>query len=442
MSEVRSTAVVGLGASNAAVVRHLYGTTSLVAIDDRTEPPGFVGLARDCPDVHYQTGPDARVDWNGVERAIVAPGLGPRHPLLDGKPEDVAIDCDIGLFCDAANAPVIGITGTNGKSTVTALVGHLLEAFGLNVGVGGNIGAPALTILDGAREAYVLELSSFQIELAAKLELAAATVLNVSDDHLDRHGDIDSYAAIKRRIFASAEQRIYNAEDARTTPRPAQVQDVAFGDGARWSVNADGWLTFDGAALLPGDQLPLAGQHNANNALAALALCGALEHPRIPEVSAAADKYACALRSFVGLPHRAQRVATIDGVHYVDDSKATNVGASVAALQGMGERVILLLGGQGKGADFAPLAAPAAKHARRVLVYGEDAARIASALQGHASLSRCGGLDDAFAAAVDGAVAGDTVLLAPACASFDEFDNFEARGRHFQDLVNALEGQR
>lgn len=447
-----TTAVVGLGISGMSCLRHLAATDTLVVIDDRAAPPNLAAAQGVVPDASFYVGEQAQSAerWQGVDRVVLSPGVAANDPVLVGS--EALLRCsDIDLFMEAAAAPVIGITGTNGKSTVTALLGHILSELGVQVRVGGNLGEPALDLLTDTAQAYVLELSSFQLEHSGDLVLAAATVLNVSADHLDRHGDMTTYAKIKRQIYACALLCVGNADDAATLPAAPSGVLRTFGcEQADWGLlqnSASVELVHAGKVFASAQNFALAGQHNMLNVLASFALVAELGLPGQPQFVGNEARYVAAAASFAGLAHRAEFVRELDGVRYINDSKATNVGASIAALAGYAEaqpgcastpRVVLLAGGQGKGADFSPLSKVAASCVKHALVFGEDAALIASALSGATAVTHCDDFTAAVSAARRLAVSGDTVLLAPACASFDMFSSFTARGERFCELVEAF----
>ena len=426
----RTTLILGLGATGYSCIRHLADQDRLLALDTRPAPPYRDIVARRLPQVELL----AEADWPAAlavaDRLVASPGIPLTHCLVRAAARaGVAVTSDIGLFLEASAAPVVGITGTNGKSTVTALAGALAAAAGRKVGVGGNLGTPALDLLSPERDLYVLELSSFQLErLAEPPRLHTAAVLNVEADHLDRHADFNAYAASKRRIFGGAARAVCNADDSETTP-PAGVPAIAVGGHPDWRVG-DGELVVGGARLAT-DELALAGGHNHFNIVAAAAIAAQAGMPADLEV----------LANFAGLPHRASTVAEADGVAYIDDSKATNVGACRAALAGFGtgtRNVVLIAGGDGKGANFAVLAGAVRQHVSTVVLIGRDADAIAAAVGDAAAVARAGSMAEAVAVAAAAAKPGDTVLLAPACASFDMFDDFAARGDAFAAAVRAL----
>lgn len=434
------TLIVGLGETGVACARFFARAGEpFEVVDSRAEPPGLAALREAWPDARVSLGAfDAR-RFARARRIVVSPGVSPREPALAAAAAAGA-ECigDIELFARAADAPVIAVTGSNGKSTVTAMTGALLAHAGYAVRTGGNLGPPALDLLAGgpaAPDLYVLELSSFQLETTFSLRPAAAVVLNVSADHMDRYRSLAEYAAAKGRIYAGAEAAVVNRDDpgaARLAAPGGPALGFTLGAPAAGDlgvVERDGaaWLAEGARPLIPAAELALAGAHNRANALAALALV------RAAGVDPAAA--APALAAFAGLPHRMQHVAEIAGVRFYDDSKATNVGATAAALDGMEVPVVLIAGGDAKGADFAPLRGPVERRARGVILIGRDAARLEEALAGAAPLERAGDLDAAVARAAARAQPGDAVLLSPACASFDMFDDYRARGAAFAAAV-------
>jgi UDP-N-acetylmuramoylalanine--D-glutamate ligase len=442
MTHLAGTVVFGLGATGYSCLRHLHGRGRLTAVDTRAAPPNLDAARRDFPDVEFRCG-DLRAEmFERADRIVVSPGVPLDHCLLArARRAGVRLESDISLFLEEARAPVLGITGTNGKSTVTALVGHLMKARGLDVGVGGNLGEPALDLLDAHRDAYVLELSSFQLERLDRPALDVGSVLNVTPDHLDRYPDLDSYAASKQRVYAGCRVAVFNRHDALTAPTVPVGTSVSFGldepRGEDWGIATTGGVR----AFANGDRrlldtagIRLRGRHNEMNVLAALAIVAA----RCP----VDDTILEALEGFEGLPHRCVVVGTFRDVTWVNDSKATNLGACIAALEGLGDagrrHIVLIAGGDAKGIDLSPLAAPVARFVRAVVTLGRDAAVVESAVAAAAPTRRVGSMEEAVTAARDFARAGDIVLLAPACSSLDMFRNFEARGDAFAEAVRRL----
>lgn len=436
--------VLGLGDTGLSAARWLArrGATVRVA-DTRSAPPHLARLQEMLPDVAVSTGPFRSADFDWAGRIVVSPGVAVAEPLIQqAMLRGVAVEGDVELFAQAvpAAAKVIAITGSNGKSTVTSMVGAMCAAAGKKTVVAGNIGLPVLDALDDHPDAdiFVLELSSFQLETTASLNAAAATVLNISADHLDRYADLDAYIAAKARIFSGEGVQVLNRDDARSLGMALPWRTVlTFGLSAPGALNEfgvnDAWLWEGKQRLMALAQLPLVGLHNTANALAAFALCRAAGLPAAP--------LAEALRGFHGLPHRVEWVAAINGIEFYDDSKGTNVGATEAALKGMDRKVVLIAGGDGKGQDFGPLRDAVAQHARVVVQIGRDGALLAAALTGAGvPVVRAESMQDAVRAAFAAAQPGDAVLLSPACASFDMFSNYVHRAQVFVDAVRALPG--
>ncbi len=441
-----STAVIaGLGRTGLSCVRYLREHGWRVAVTDtRADPPQLEQLRALDPDIVVRSG---GLDPQLLDEAVyvlASPGLPLDLPFFaEARRRGLEIFGDIELFARAVSAPVAAITGTNGKSTVTSLVGRMAARAGLLVRVGGNLGEPALDLLAAAERSarptdlYVLELSSFQLDTTESLDLKGAAVLNVSADHLDRYASVEDYALSKARVFARCDTAVVNLDDAlvaRMTRVGQRVLGFSVGGaaGAAYTVlQRDGlWLARHGEPLLPVAQMRLRGMHNAANALAALALGEALELPRAAMLAE--------LREFTGLPHRTQWVAEVRGVTYIDDSKGTNVGATLAAVSGMDGPLVLIAGGEGKNQDFTPLAAALRGKARHVVLIGRDAERIARAIHGVCASETCASMRAAVAAAARSAAPGDTVLLSPACASLDMFRDYAHRGESFAQAVREL----
>ncbi|MDR3415680.1 MAG: UDP-N-acetylmuramoyl-L-alanine--D-glutamate ligase [Nevskia sp.] len=430
--------IVGLGKSGAAAARYLARAgASLELTDSRAAPAGLDEARAAAPRGGFHLGGfEAPQPWSQYQFAVISPGVPVDDPFVQQlRDARVEILGDIELFARAAAAPVVGITGSNGKSTVTTLVGEMARAAGLHPGVGGNLGIPALDLLDPRARLYVLELSSFQLETTESLKLVAATILNVSPDHLDRHGSVERYTAAKARIYAHAQTAVVNRDDRAThTGAHLARRIVSFGldtptEGHYGLLDRDGqpWLACGADALLPLSALRIQGLHNAANALAALALADAAAIPRAAGLRALAE--------FKGLPHRCEWVAESGGVTWINDSKGTNVGATLAALHGFAGPLLWLGGGQGKGQDFTALRGPLKEKARAAILFGQDAARIERDLGGSVPVTRVPDLAAAVEAARVLARPGDRVLLSPACASLDQFRNYEERGSCFAALA-------
>ncbi|MDU4251554.1 UDP-N-acetylmuramoyl-L-alanine--D-glutamate ligase [Pseudomonas sp.] len=436
--------VVGLGKSGMSLVRYLarQGVPFAVA-DTRANPPELATLREQYPQVEVRCG-DLDADFLcRAQELYVSPGLSLRVPaLVEAAARGVRMSGDVDLFARHAKAPIVAITGSNAKSTVTTLVGDMAKAAGKRVAVGGNLGTPALDLLADDVELYVVELSSFQLETCERLNAEVATCLNVSEDHMDRYDGMADYHLAKHRIFRGAKQVVVNRADALSRPLIADnVPCWTFGINkpdfkAFGLIEEDGekWLAFQFDKLMPARELKIRGAHNQSNALAALALGHAVGLPFEPMLQT--------LREFAGLAHRCQWVRERNGVNFYDDSKATNVGAALAAIEGLGAdidgKLVLIAGGDGKGADFHDLRDPVAKHCRAVVLLGRDAELVSAALGNVVPKVRVNTLDESVEHAADLALPGDAVLLSPACASLDMFRNYEERGRLFAKAVEEL----
>lgn len=445
-SSSRYAVIAGLGRTGLSCARHLHARGWRLAVTDtRPQPPELGALHALAGDIVVRAGGLDPALLEGAAMVVASPGLSLSDPFfVAARARGLEVVGDIELFARAVHAPVAGITGTNGKSTVTTLLGRMARRAGLAVRVGGNLGEPALDLLgDAATVLYVLELSSFQLEATSSLELAAATVLNVTADHMDRYAAIGAYAAAKARIFARCRTAVINLDDplvaAMRAPTGASSAALTFSlhasTGADYSLADRGaaaglWLLRRGTPLLPLAQLRIAGLHNVANALAALALGEALG---LPLAAMLAE-----LREFPGLEHRTQWVADVAGVRYIDDSKGTNVGATLAAVSGFSGTLVIIAGGDGKGQDFAPLAAAFRDKVRHVVLIGRDAPALAAVLEGVCPLTREATLEAAVQTAARVAARGDTVLLSPACASLDMFRDYAQRGRVFAEAVRSL----
>ena len=481
--------VLGLGESGLAMALWLAQAGARIRVADTRPGPERLSALKDaCPQAEFISGEFTAALLEGVDLVAVSPGLSPSNELAAILPaaqeKNIPVWGEIELFAQALAAlkaerdyqpKIIAITGTNGKTTVTSLTGQLCRAAGLSVKVAGNISPAALDVLrdaianDELPQCWVLELSSFQLFTTFSLNADAATVLNVTQDHLDWHGDMNAYADAKARIFGPDTVRVLNRNDARSikmaspkahcvsfgTDLPADADSLGLSTehGMQWLMLAvdteEGEKKKRGKAaaetelfmnrLMPADALKIRGQHNATNVLAALALCRAIGLSLAPLLHAA--------RQYRGEPHRVELIATVGGVDYVDDSKGTNVGATVAAIQGLGQsehaHLILIAGGDGKGQDFAPLAPAVKQHARAVMLIGRDGPAIRAALADTGvTLTDCWTLEQAVQRAADIASEGDTVLLSPACASFDMFKDYAHRAQVFADAVHELAASR
>ena len=434
-------AILGFGITGQSVARYLLARgENPVVLDTRPERVVHTEFA----DLEICWGCDS---WpaqilSQTETVIVSPGLPLDACLLEqARSAGLSIISDIDLFFANVSAPVIGVTGTNGKSTVVSLVGHILSRANFRCAIGGNLGEAALDLLDDEMDFFVLELSSFQLEHSQNLPLARSVILNVSEDHLDHHGSVENYVSAKQKILTDAKSWIYSREDAST--RGVDLAGVAsFGfdqpsaQGA-WGLashNHQEWIFRDELPVCSTASLPLQGRHNLLNCMAAMALV----EPWLNPVAAA--EY---MRDFKGLAHRFETVSEVAGVVFVNDSKATNVGSTQAALNGLEAKgnVVLIAGGDAKGADLSPLAESLEGRVKRIVTLGKDAPIVA------ALADQCGiphvlvaTMEDAVVAAAKAAARGDLVLLSPACASLDMFDNFQQRGEVFASAVRSLSG--
>ena len=435
---------MGLGKTGASCIRYLAKRgVAVSATDTRRAPPGLEELGSLAGTLDIRLGGFDLSLLDGASQLLMSPGVSLEEPIArQARARGIEVLGDVELFARAARAPVIGITGTNGKSTVTSLVARMAGAAGRRVLAGGNLGEPALDLLEQPiPDLYVLELSSFQLETTSSLELLAAVVLNVTADHMDRYADVAAYARAKARIFSKAATVVLNADDPwvagmrrqakRTVTFSVQRADADF---SLLRAGAQVLLARRGEALLDTARMKIAGLHNAANALAALALgeAAGLPMPAMLE----------ALESFPGLAHRSAWVADIGGVRFIDDSKGTNVGATVAAVAGTPRPVVLIAGGEGKGQDFTPLAAAFRDKVRHCVLIGRDAPAIAVALNGVCTLENAATMVQAVQAAQRAARPGDAVLLSPACASFDMFRDYAHRGDEFAAAVRDLQGAR
>jgi len=442
------TLVVGLGQSGLSCARFLAQQGVPFAVtDSRDQPPGLAALRAELSSVETGLGGFDEKLFARAQRLIVSPGISLREPLIaDAQRRGVEVIGDVEVFAQIAQAPIVAITGSNGKSTVTSLLGDMAKTAGRDVRTGGNIGTPALELLkENEPDFYLLELSSFQLDSTQALHAAATVVLNICADHLDRYDDLAHYTASKQRIYSDAGLAaqgvaVFNRDDSRVVAMlagNAQRQKISFGLGVpdedqfgRISLNNELWLARGTEALLPIAQIRMAGEQAQANALAALALGEVMGLPVADMLTA--------LKTFPGLPHRTQFVAEADGIRWINDSKGTNVGATLSAVQGLAGPLVLIAGGQGKGADFSPLVDAIKGKVHTVILLGEDASLMEKVLTKVVPVMRVSSMEEAVAQAQSFAQPGDTVLLSPACASFDMFAGFAARGEAFKAAVCAL----
>lgn len=446
------TLVVGLGQTGQSIARYLHHKNLPFAVfDTRQAPPGLNEFRKAFPEitVYLETYPENLHD--NVSGLICSPGVSLNIDLIqEARARDLPIEGDIDCLAREVQAPMVAITGTNGKSTVTCLLGEMAKAAGMKTAVAGNIGTPVLDLfLDDPNsfDLWVLELSSFQLELTQALQPTAAIILNISPDHLDRHGSAEAYREAKQRVYRGAEICVFNRDDLETTPHSkalkANTRLLSYGSdepalpnawGLRHDTDNQLWLARGGAFILPVEQICMKGRHNWMNALATCALAEVLAIPINTCVSV--------LKTFSGLPHRCQRVRVLNNVVWINDSKGTNVGATESAIAGLGPstqgKIVLIAGGQGKGGDFKALRASVLAYVRVLILIGEDANLLDNALNDVAQVHHAASLEEAVNLAKTCAEPGDTVLLSPACASFDMFNSFNHRGEVFSALVEAL----
>jgi UDP-N-acetylmuramoylalanine--D-glutamate ligase len=435
------TLVVGLGKTGLSCARYLSGLGHQVhVVDTRKNPPGLAGLKKDVPAATTTLGEISDSQLNNVDQLVVSPGLPMDLPLLQAaRAKQIPVLSDIDLFAAVALAPVIGITGSNGKSTVTSMLNDMVIEAGYRVRTGGNLGVPALDLLEaGEPDFYILELSSFQLERSGVLSLRAATVLNLSPDHLDQHSSYEEYIAAKAKILEACENPVINRDDAVVMGLlPGESEFTAFTlskprerDLGIRVVDGQRCFCRGTTVLLPVSELTLVGRHNEANALAALALGSVIG---LPDAAMAQ-----ALKAFRGLEHRMQEVRNRNGVRWINDSKGTNVGATVAAVRGLDGPLVLIAGGLAKNADFQPLGSALADRTIAIVLIGRDAPAMRDALESVCKIVMAEDMADAVKQAEEIATAGTTVLLSPACASQDMFDDYAHRGRVFAELVGGL----
>ena len=433
--------ILGLGKTGYSCVKFLSEQNIPVTVCDTRDAPPFLNQCKkEYPNVTIHLGELDSEYLAGFSQIIISPGLALNNPAIEyAKNKGVEIIGDVDLFVQNSKAQLIAITGSNAKSTVTSLVGHLLESINVKVKIGGNLGEPMLELLDDDTQVYVLELSSFQLETTHQLNADVATVLNASEDHMDRYASFAHYHLAKHRIFNGCKKIVINKDDALSQPLVSDNYPAKLFTKNKPDINQFGLVTdSDGTFLAKGfiqlvnvNELNLMGTHNYCNYLASLALCESLGY--------SADQFIEALKSFKGLAHRCEKIATIKGVIFVNDSKATNVGATLAAIDGLNDKAIhLVLGGVGKGADFSKLKPAIKNNVNSVSLIGECADELFELLNGECKIQKHKTLNDSVKWLFENANEGEVVMLSPACASFDMFENFEKRGEEFLKIVEAL----
>lgn len=436
--------IVGMGLTGQSCARFLSQLgRRLVWMDTRSAPPKLAAIQAEFPQLELITGGLDRDILLQADELVVSPGVSLQHPDIQAAiAAGVSVRGDIDIFVEYAQAPVVAITGSNGKSTVTTLVGKMAREHGKHVAIGGNLGTPALALLDESVELYVLELSSFQLETTQSLNAECVVLLNISEDHMDRYTSKLAYLQAKQRIFRGAKKVVINDDEPLSQPLVSESMElIHFGmegqDLKKFSLSSkDGewYLSYGFDLLMPVADVALKGQHNLSNALAALALGSA--------VGLRSEAMLAALRDFSGLPHRCQWLGEKDGVNIINDSKGTNTGATATAIASFGSqaagRVVLIAGGDAKGADMSPLLAPMKKFGRSVVVYGRDAHLISQALEPEVVVIQAVSFSEAVSLAFQQTQPGDVLLFSPACASFDMFANYQARGDAFVREVATL----
>jgi UDP-N-acetylmuramoylalanine--D-glutamate ligase len=457
-----TTVIVGLGKTGLSCARFLAARGEpFVVVDSRKEPPYVKQLLSIAPNAECYFGKFDSFIFDQAKRLIVSPGVSVKETLIsDAAAQGAEVVGDIALFAEYAEAPIVAITGSNGKSTVTSLLGEMAKASHVNAIVGGNIGTPALELLSGLDQVtsevsgnkqqarpdyYVLELSSFQLETTPHLRAHSAVTLNISEDHMDRYSNLQEYINAKRNVYNQCKHIVFNRDDLRVERMVAELGSgsadsiVSVGlnkaptekDYGVMQVDDEDWLVKGSQKIISANKLSLPGRHNLFNALAAMALAETMN------IDMEAMK--TVLQTFVGLPHRMQLVATVNDVQWFNDSKGTNVGATVSAISGMSGSKILIAGGEGKGADFEPLReAVIANNVRLVILIGRDAELIEKVISGVVKTERAKSLPEAVKLANTQAKPLEKVILSPACASFDMFNDYQHRGDVFMDAVRSL----
>ena len=445
-----ASVIVGLGSTGLSCAKYLAAQgRAFKVVDSRLNPPSLEELKRLMPDTECELGEFSLQTFLNASELLVSPGVSLKTAeIVAAQNAGVAVSGDIDIFSKVVTAPIVGVTGSNGKSTVVAMLTEILCKAGKNFGLGGNLDGvnfkPVLDLLaEDSRDLYVLELSSFQLETTENLGAEVAVLLNLSEDHMDRYEDLTEYHAAKQRIFDGCKQVVVNRDDPYSYPlRQMNVPVREFGysqpgvDGLGvLQEGGDQYLAYQFEKILSVNELKVFGQHNISNVLAASAIAMALGID-LKQIKAA-------ITEFSGLPHRCQWVRNVSGIEFYNDSKGTNVGATMAAVEGLGQRIsghiVLIAGGVGKGADFKPLVPVINRWGKEVILIGRDAVEMAANFDADVRTYFANDMEDAVAVALDHAEPGDAVLLSPACASFDMFDNFQHRGQAFIQSVEGLQ---
>lgn len=434
----RATIVIGLGETGLSVAEYLSkNQIPFTVLDTRANPPQLAAFKQRFPNTEIYLGELEESKFSQASQVIVSPGVDINHHALRKAVKDHDCECigDIELFARSSTKPVVAVTGSNGKSTVTSLIAELAKCANVRAYAGGNLGPPALELLKHEdAELFVLELSSFQLESTQSLQPQVSVVLNISPDHLDRHGNVERYAQIKERIYSHANNSVINREDVYVSNMETCGKVISFGldkpmDGQFGVISEDGsaFLAFGEKRLLPVKELALKGESGILNSLAGLALGHALNLPM--------QKMLEVLKSFVGLPHRLVLVAEHKGVTWFNDSKGTNLGATISSLRSLNNNIILIAGGIFKGGDLALLKHAVTKHTKQVILLGKDAELLQQGLTSSVPIEHASSMRDAVKIARKIATTGDQVLLSPACASFDMYQNYMERGCDFENCV-------
>lgn len=438
--------IAGLGKTGQSIARYLSRRHQPFKVfDTRTKVKNLDDFLAEFPETDIFLGEMPEAEMASIHAVITSPGVSLEHPVLVGLAKrGIPIFGDIECLAREVRVPMVAITGTNGKSTVTTLVGEMAKTAGIVTAVAGNIGDAVLDVLDDGQQyaLWVLELSSFQLELTTSLSPTASTILNVTPDHLDRHHTLDAYIAAKQRIYARTRDAICNRDDKVTIPTTsttAKVSSFGFDEPAsgQWGIRlhqGEPYLAYGNQCFLAADAMKIKGKHNWVNALAACALAHA--------IGISFDVMKDVLQRFTGLPHRTQWVRTLNEVDWINDSKGTNIGATISAITGLGGarsgKIVLIAGGQGKGADFRDLRTSMQDYVRAMVLIGEDANKLEAALHDVVEIAHASSLEMAVSVAQQFAQPGDVVLLSPACASLDMFRDYNHRGEVFTTLVEAL----